>query len=164
MNENATQQFTATAYDQFGNALADAAVVHLGAGQRRRQRQCLRPLYGPGQPGSASVTASSGAVSGTGSVTVNNAAPTVAHAGLGNACPVTGTTTVLSVLGADDGGEANLTYTWVATGTPPAPVSFSVNGTNASKNTTATFPRPGTTVSRSRSPTPADSPPPVPST
>ena len=53
--------------------------------------------------------------------------------------PVTGTSTALSVLGADDGGEANLTYTWVATGTPPAPVSFSVNGTNGAKNTTATF-------------------------
>jgi hypothetical protein len=41
------------------------------------------------------------------------------------------------VLGADDGGEANLTYTWVATG--PAAVLFSANGTNAAKNTTATF-------------------------
>ena len=57
--------------------------------------------------------------------------------------PVTGTTTALSVLGADDGGEANLTYTWVATGTPPAPVSFSANGTNGSKNTTATFAQAG---------------------
>ena len=45
----------------------------------------------------------------------------------------------MSVLGADDGGESNLTYTWAATGTPPAPVSFSANGTNAAKNTTATF-------------------------
>jgi hypothetical protein len=49
----------------------------------------------------------------------------------------------LSVLGADDGGEAGLTYTWAATGTPPAPVSFSANGTNAAKNTTATFTRAG---------------------
>ncbi len=49
----------------------------------------------------------------------------------------------MSVLGADDGGESNLTYTWVATGTPPAPVSFSANGTNAAKNTTATFTKAG---------------------
>ena len=41
----------------------------------------------------------------------------------------------LSVLGADDGGEPNLTYTWATTGTPPAAVTFSANGTNASKNT-----------------------------
>ena len=53
--------------------------------------------------------------------------------------PVTGTTCNLSVLGADDAGESNLTYTWSTTGTPPAAVSFSANGSNAAKNTTATF-------------------------
>src|SRR3954469_20396875 len=58
--------------------------------------------------------------------------------------PVTGTTTTLSVLGADDGGEANLTYTWIQSGTPPAPVAFSINGTNAAKNTVATFTTAGT--------------------
>ena len=57
--------------------------------------------------------------------------------------PVAGATTALSVLGVDDGGEANLTYTWATTGTPPAPVTFSVNGTNAAKNTTATFTKAG---------------------
>jgi PKD repeat protein len=49
----------------------------------------------------------------------------------------------LSVLGADEGGEANLTYTWATTGMPPAPVSFRVNGTNGAKNTTATFNKAG---------------------
>ncbi len=48
------------------------------------------------------------------------------------------------MLGADDGGEANLTYTWATTGTPPAAVTFSANGTNAAKNTTATFTKAGT--------------------
>ena len=52
---------------------------------------------------------------------------------------VTGTTCNLSALGADDAGESNLTYTWSTTGTPPAAVSFSTNGSNAAKNTTATF-------------------------
>src|SRR5207244_11742512 len=47
----------------------------------------------------------------------------------------------LGVLGADDGGEANLTYTWSANG--PAAVSLSANGTNASKNTMATFSKAG---------------------
>jgi hypothetical protein len=48
------------------------------------------------------------------------------------------------VLGADDQGESGLSYRWSTTGTPPAPVSFSANGTNAAKNTTATFTRAGT--------------------
>ncbi|HEY3127805.1 MAG TPA: PKD domain-containing protein [Candidatus Limnocylindria bacterium] len=63
--------------------------------------------------------------------------PTVATPAVANPNPVTGTTTSLSVLGADDAGEASLTYTWSASG--PAAVSFSANGTNAAKNTTASF-------------------------
>jgi hypothetical protein len=68
-----------------------------------------------------------------------NMPPTIATAAFSNTNPVTGSTTVLSVLGADDGGEANLTYTWTTIGSPPAPVSFSANGTNGAKSTTATF-------------------------
>ncbi len=56
--------------------------------------------------------------------------------------PVTATTTVLSVLGTDSGGEASLTYTWSASG--PASVTFTANGTNGSKNTTAVFQQAGT--------------------
>ena len=70
--------------------------------------------------------------------------PTVATPASAQPNPVTGTTTNLSVLGDDDGGEANLTYTWTLAGTPPAAVTFSANGTNAAKNTTATFTRAGT--------------------
>jgi hypothetical protein len=68
-----------------------------------------------------------------------NNPPTIATAASASPSPVTGATTALSVLGTDDNGEANLTYTWTTTGTPPASVSFSANGTNATKNTTATF-------------------------
>ena len=46
--------------------------------------------------------------------------------------------------GADSLGESTLTYTWAAIGTPPAHVSFSNNGTNAAKNSTATFNAAGT--------------------
>ena len=56
---------------------------------------------------------------------------------------MTATTTNLSVLGADDGGEGSLTYTWATTGTPPAAVTFSANGTNAAKNVVATFTKAG---------------------
>jgi hypothetical protein len=72
-----------------------------------------------------------------------NQAPTVATAASANPSPATGTSANLSVNGADDGGQAALTYTWATTGTPPAPVTFSANGTNAAKNTTATFSRVG---------------------
>jgi hypothetical protein len=55
----------------------------------------------------------------------------------------TGTTTVLTTLAADDGGEPALKYLWTTTGAPPGPVYYSVNGTNAAKNLTATFTRAG---------------------
>ena len=68
-----------------------------------------------------------------------NRAPTIVNVATASPNPVTGTTTNLSVLGADDGGEAALTYTWATTGTPSATVTFSANGTNAAKSSTATF-------------------------
>ena len=74
---------------------------------------------------------------------MTNAAPTVATAAAATPATVTGTTTALSVLGADDAGESNLTYTWATTGTPPAAVTFSDNGDNTAKNTTATFSQAG---------------------
>ncbi|MGD0655260.1 MAG: hypothetical protein ABSA16_13015 [Thermoguttaceae bacterium] len=81
------------------------------------------------------------------SITSANTAPTVSTAAKATPSTVTGTTSTLSVLGADDGGESNLKYTWSTTGTPPAPVTFtvngSVNGTNAAKNATATFTKSG---------------------
>ena len=67
--------------------------------------------------------------------------PTVATPAAATPTTVNGTTTGLSVLGADGGGEASLTYTWSAGG--PGAVSFSGNGTNGAKNTTATFTRAG---------------------
>ena len=50
----------------------------------------------------------------------------------------------ITVLGADDGGETALSYTWSATG--PGTVVFADNGTNASKSTTATFSKSGVYV------------------
>ena len=73
-----------------------------------------------------------------------NQAPTIARAASATPSPVLGTTTTLTTLGADDGGEAALTYTWTTTGTPPAAVSFATNGTNAAKSDVVTFARAGT--------------------
>ena len=73
-----------------------------------------------------------------------NQPPTVAQPASATPNPVNATTTALAVLGADDGGEANLTYTWQATAAPAgASPAFSANGTNAAKNTTVTFNRAG---------------------
>ncbi len=57
---------------------------------------------------------------------------------------IKGKKAAVAVMGADDGGEAALTYTWTATG--PGAVSFAENGTNSAKLTTATFIHSGTYV------------------
>jgi hypothetical protein len=59
----------------------------------------------------------------------------------------TSTTAQLSVLGADTAGEQSLSYTWSVTSPAGAasPV-FSVNGSNAAKNTTVTFQQAGVYV------------------
>jgi hypothetical protein len=69
-----------------------------------------------------------------------NTAPTVATAAAASSNPMTTTTAALRALGADDGGEGALTYTWSVTSAPSgATVSFSENGTNSAKSTVATF-------------------------
>ncbi|MGA2062926.1 MAG: C2 family cysteine protease [Thermoguttaceae bacterium] len=90
--------------------------------------------------------ASPGAAAVYGSLKAVNTAPTVAKQIIvnGNA-PVTGKSASLSVLGSDDGGEANLVYNWSVTGSPPGgKATFSVNATNGAKNSTVTFNMAGT--------------------
>ena len=58
--------------------------------------------------------------------------------------PVINRTVAVSVGANDDGTEANLAYTWSATG--PAPVAFSPNGNNAAKASTASFSKEGNYV------------------
>ena len=140
LNENQTQQFTATAKDQFGTALVTQPVFTWAKASGVGSIDASGLYTAPAATGSASITATSGLVVGSAAVTVSSAPPTAAAA---TPSPVTGTTTALSVLGADDGGESNLTYTWATTGTPPAAVNFSVNGTNGAKNSTATFSKAG---------------------
>ena len=61
-----------------------------------------------------------------------------------SATPIVASSSItLSVLGADDGGESNLTYTWATTGTPPATVGFSANNSNPAKSVTASFTKAG---------------------
>ncbi|HXU63931.1 MAG TPA: malectin domain-containing carbohydrate-binding protein [Polyangia bacterium] len=141
---SATQQFTATGRDQFAAALSVQPPFTWTASGGSISTSGL--YTAPATAGGPfTVSAQNGSVTGTASVTVatGNAAPTIATAAAASPSPVTGSTTALSVLGADDGGEANLTYTWATTGTPPAAVTFSANGTNAAKASTATFTKAG---------------------
>jgi aryl-phospho-beta-D-glucosidase BglC (GH1 family) len=94
-----------------------------------------------GNPGNVNDQPLNDTLTYTGST--SNQAPTVATAAAATPTPVTGKTVNLSVLGADDGGQANLTYTWAAVGNSPGPVSFSANGTNAASHTVATFAKAG---------------------
>ena len=59
--------------------------------------------------------------------------------------PTAGITAQLSVLATDEEqSESSISYTWSLVGSNPGPVSFSINGTNAAKNCTATFGKVGT--------------------
>jgi hypothetical protein len=76
---------------------------------------------------------------------VVNASPTIVNAPrLTSGTEVRNRTVTASVLGADDQGEANLRYTWQVASQPALnSVAFATNGSNAAKNNTLTFTRPG---------------------
>jgi hypothetical protein len=141
-----TQSFAATARDQFSQAMSATVSWSVSGGGTINGSGVFTAGATAGGP--FTVTATSGARSGTASVTVTgggpvNQAPTVATAAAASPSTVTDSATSLSALGADDGGEANLRYTWATTGSPPASVFFNANGTNAAKNVMAVFSRAG---------------------
>ena len=86
----------------------------------------------PNGIGPATITATGPTLSGNTSINVVNGAPTVATPAGANPTSVSGTTTDLSVLGADDAGEANVKYAWSVTSKPAgaADPTYSINGTN----------------------------------
>ena len=78
--------------------------------------------------------------------TVDNTGPTVSTPASATPNPVVAGTTTLSVQGADIAtGAGSLTYSWAATMLPEGATAptFSVNGSNAAQNTTATFSQAG---------------------
>lgn len=80
-----------------------------------------------------------------------NAAPTFSTgAKITMAAPSVGVPTGLSAVGADDGGEANLTYTWsvVTAPTGAAAPAFSANAANGAKTSAVTFTTAGNYVLR----------------
>lgn len=139
-----TRQFTASARDQFGTTLAvQPTIAWTVAGGGTVSATGLF-TGGNTAGGPFTLTATSGARSATAAVSIAaGVPPTVATPAAASTPTVSGATVNLSVLGADDNGAAALTYTW-ATTTGPAAVTFSANGTNAARATTATFTKAGT--------------------
>jgi hypothetical protein len=70
-----------------------------------------------------------------------DATPTLVNAASAANSPVTGTSTILAVLGGDEAGAAGLSYSWTATSQPAGASSptFATNGTNAAQNDNVTF-------------------------
>jgi hypothetical protein len=145
------QQFSATALDQFGNPLSSQPGFTWSATAGQVTATGLFTAPGSGT-GTVTVRARAGAVSGTATVTLGPAGsgiPTVGVPASGPPNPVAGTTAALQVLGADDGGEANLTYTWAVLAAPPgAAPAFGANGSNAAKDTTVAFNQAGSYLFR----------------
>jgi hypothetical protein len=116
-----------------------AVRVESGVADPNDSQNIKSPVFGYGT--SAITTGDQFTYGGGGSET---APPTVVTPASASPATVKGKTTALSVLGADDDGEASLVYTWVMTSGPAgATPAFSANGTNAAKNTTVTFNRAG---------------------
>ena len=139
--EDQTQQFTATADDQFGAAMATQPTFTWSEVSGIGSTTAAGLFSSPTATGTAVVSAASGTVSGTANVTVLSNAPSIVTAAAATPSPVTGTTTGLSVTATDEQGGSDLVYTWAATTVPngvKAP-TFSINGTSAALNTTATF-------------------------
>lgn len=138
-----TQTFAASSADQFGQAMSPTPSFTWTTTGGGTINSAGLFTAGSSAGGPFTITAASGGKTGTANVTVVNGAPAVATPASAAPAPVTATTTNLSVLGADDGGAGNLIYTWATSGTPPAAVTYSANGTNAARNTTVTFNRAG---------------------
>jgi hypothetical protein len=146
VNENASQAFSATGYDQFGNALSTQPVFNWTLASGIGSINAGTGVYtAPATAGSAAINATAASVTGSASVSVVNQGPSVANAASASPSTVTATTTALSVLGSDPQGESSITYTWADTTLPSGATAptFSINGTNAAKNTTATFSKAG---------------------
>lgn len=141
--DGASKSLTATAFDQFGKAMATQptftwSVDSPAAGSISSSGVYTAPATGHGTD---TVRATAGAVSGTASVTyVQPPAITSASA---NPNPVTGKTTQLMAAATDPNGVGGLIYTWSLVSGPAGVTFGSNNGTTSGNNVTAMFSRAG---------------------
>jgi hypothetical protein len=141
-----TIAFAAASYNQFGALITSQPTVTWTASAGAITSSGV--YTAPPITATTTIRATAGTVSGTATVTDINKAPTIVASAVASSNIVTGASVQLSMLGADDAGEGNLTYTWAATTLPNGAFtpSFSANGTNAAKSTTVTFYEAGTYV------------------
>ena len=147
-----TKQFSGVWLDQFGAATAgDYAIIWRNTGDG--SIGAASGLYVAPASGTGATIYASGDGFGAAPATVtltsglgegNNSPPTIVVSASASPNVVTGTTTSLSVLAADDGGESNLSYEWTQIGSYPALVTFSDNDDNSAKNAVVTFSKAGT--------------------
>lgn len=138
---NGSQTFTGLLSDQFGRQTYSGTPTWSvsGGGTLAAASFLAQTFTAAATPGGPyTVTLAYGGKTATANVTVTpSGTPTIVTQAQATPEPVTGTTTHLTVLGADDGTEANLTYHWAVTG--PSGVTFSANDSNAARSATATF-------------------------
>jgi hypothetical protein len=139
-----TQAYVATLLDQFGAPMAVQPTFDwtVGGGGVIAASGVFTAGGTAGGPFVVTATDPGSGLSNTASVTIGNTAPTIAVTASATPNPVPGTTTTVSALGADDGGESHLTYTWSVT-VGPAAASFSPNGSHAAHSSVATFTQAG---------------------
>lgn len=142
-----TQAFTAAGVDQFGTALAQPLPVVWSVSSGGSIATNGLFTAGTSAGGPFMVFATLPTAQGNAAVTVIDQAPTLVQGPTATVdAPATGL--VLTALGADDGGEAALSYQWSVEGTAPGTAQFAANGSNAAKSTTATLSAVGTYVLR----------------
>ena len=138
---NCTQQFAATAYDQFGHTLASQPSFSWNVTGSDYSINNSGVLHAGGTVGSYHVAARSGTVTST--PLYFSSSPTVALAA-GSVMDNSGASAALSVLGTDAVGGSDLTYTWTVTSGNAAAVSFWDNEDNSAAQTTVDFSSAGT--------------------
>ena len=142
---NASQGFGAQEVDQFGTPLATQPTFTWSS-SGPGSIDAASGVYSSGATatGTATVQAANGALTGTATVTVRHDAPVIVVAANASPTPVgAGGVATLNAYATSDLGQAALTYTWSTTGSTPAPVTFSGNGTNAAQNMPVTLTQPG---------------------
>jgi hypothetical protein len=138
--DGTTKQFTATAYDQFGNALTTQPAFTWSLASGGSNIGPNTGLYtAPAGTGTDTVQATVGTVTGTASVTY--AQPPTITSISANPSPVTGKTTTLSVTASDPNPGGTITgYTWSLV-SGPAAVTF---GSSTAGSTNVNFVKAGT--------------------
>ena len=137
-----TIAFTAAVTDQFLLPMATAPAITWSASGGTISS--IGAFVAGSTPGTWTVTAQAAGRSGTAAVAVGNQPP-VLTAGP-SAGALTGTAVLLSVTASDDGGAANLAYSWTVLAPAPGSATFLPNSGNAASQTTMTVNAPGTWI------------------